>query len=93
MDNNLINQKFNKAVEFEKDKKYFEALKEYLEIISINNKHRETFVNLGSLFSRMNNLPKAMNCYLTKLYREITLILPFKNLRKELQMLRLQLSR
>ena len=56
--------KFNRAVQFEKDGDYDKALREY-----ISNYYRlihhsvSAYLNLGSLYSRMNKFPEAMKCY------------------------------
>lgn len=58
-----INQKFNRAVQFEKDGNYENAQKEYISIITADPAFRPAFVNLGSLYSRMNYFSESMRCF------------------------------
>jgi len=62
-----IASRFNKAVSLEKDRKYGQALKEYIGIINDCPTYRRAYINIGSLFSRMNRLNDAMKCYLAAL--------------------------
>ena len=55
--------KFNKAIQFEKTGDFSFALNEYISIIKIDPLFRPAYVNLGSLYSRMNKLPEAIKCY------------------------------
>jgi tetratricopeptide (TPR) repeat protein len=63
MDNNWITEAFNSAVQSEKNGSYDDALVSYKSIIKADPGCREAYINLGSLYSRMNNLPEAMNYY------------------------------
>ncbi len=56
-------KKFNTAIQFEKDGNYSRAMEEYLAILKIDPRCREAYINLGSLYSRMNRLKHAMACY------------------------------
>jgi tetratricopeptide (TPR) repeat protein len=58
-----INQKFNRAVQLEKEGNYENAQKEYISIITADPAFRPAFVNLGSLYSRMNYFAESMRCY------------------------------
>lgn len=60
----VIHRKFNSAIEFEKQGDYENALKEYNSIIFMDPTFRHAFyVNLGSLYSRMNLFSESMKCY------------------------------
>ncbi len=61
-DKNII-KKFNNAIRLERDGKYLKAMAEYIQIIQRDHSFRDAFVNLGSLYSRMNKLQEAMRCY------------------------------
>lgn len=56
-------QNFNRAVRLEKEGRLIPALKAYLLTIREDREHREAYLNLGSLYSRMNRLTEAMKCY------------------------------
>jgi len=58
-----IHDRFNKAVEMERTGAYPQALTEYFSIIKEDNTYRNAYINMGSLFSRMNHLSYAMECY------------------------------
>jgi tetratricopeptide (TPR) repeat protein len=55
--------RFNRAVQFEKHGHYENALLEYIELLKDDPRFRNAYVNLGSLYSRMNRLSMAMKCY------------------------------
>lgn len=55
--------RFNRAVELEKAGNYEKALAEYLQIITHDPSFRSAYLNLGSLYSRMNRLTDAMKCF------------------------------
>lgn len=57
------NKKFNNAVQYEKLGDYENAQKEYISIITIDPMFRPAYVNLGSLYSRMNHFVESMKCY------------------------------
>jgi tetratricopeptide (TPR) repeat protein len=59
---NII-EKFNNAVQLEKEGQYLLALDEYNSVVNENDRFREGYLNLGSLYSRMNRLDDAINCY------------------------------
>jgi tetratricopeptide (TPR) repeat protein len=55
--------RFKTAVRLEKEGDHEKAINEYLRIIHADPKFRNAYVNLGSLYSRMNRLKEAMRCY------------------------------
>lgn len=61
--NKLVIERFNQAIQFEKQGLYEKALLEYVSIITENVQFREAYVNLGSLFYRMNYFHEALQCY------------------------------
>ncbi len=61
-DKNVI-LKFNNAIRLEREGYYLKALTEYIQVIQMDHGYREAYVNLGSLYSRMNKLSEAMRCY------------------------------
>ena len=58
-----MSERFNYAIQLEKDGDYITALSEYISIIKIDRNFRDVYVNLGSLYSRMNRLDEAMKSY------------------------------
>ncbi|HNW27994.1 MAG TPA: tetratricopeptide repeat protein [Spirochaetota bacterium] len=58
-----INNKFNSAVQLEKDGHYEAAQKEYISIITADPSFRPAYVNLGSLYSRMNHFAESIRCF------------------------------
>ncbi|HSV96416.1 MAG TPA: tetratricopeptide repeat protein [Spirochaetota bacterium] len=56
-------ERFNNALQFEKEGNYIMAMHEYMAAIEIDASNREAYLNLGSLYSRMNRLSEAMDCY------------------------------
>jgi tetratricopeptide (TPR) repeat protein len=55
--------KFNAAIQFERNADFTSALSEYISILKIDPSFRRAYVNLGSLYSRMNKFTEAMKCY------------------------------
>lgn len=58
-----ISERFNYAIQLEKDGDYITALSEYISIIRLDRNFRDVYINLGSLYSRMNRLDEAMKAY------------------------------
>ncbi len=58
-----INKKFNRAVQLEKEGDYETAQKEYIAIIAADPAFRRAYVNLGSLYSRMNHFAESIRCF------------------------------
>lgn len=56
-------ERFNNALEFERNGEYVLAMKEYGHIISEKNDFREAYLNLGSLYARLEKYSEAMKCY------------------------------
>ena len=56
-----LHERFHRAVNYEKVGDHARALTEYVDIIREDKNFREAYINLGSLYSRMNKLEKAMN--------------------------------
>lgn len=63
MRNNTATARFNRALQLEKNGDYEKALREYHAIINDYPSFRNAYINLGSLYSRLNRLPEAMRCY------------------------------
>ncbi len=59
----LTTQKFNNAIQYEKKGDYGKAQKEYISVITLDPSFRPAYVNLGSLYSRMNFFTESMKCY------------------------------
>jgi len=55
--------RFKNAVRLEKNGDHEKAINEYLIVIHADPKFRSAYINLGSLYSRMNRLKEAMKCY------------------------------
>jgi len=55
--------RFAYAVELEKCGDYSSALREYKAIVSENSSYKEAYLNLGSLYSRMEHYDEAMENY------------------------------
>ncbi|MDM7988254.1 MAG: tetratricopeptide repeat protein [Smithella sp.] len=55
--------RFNRAIQLEKSGDHVHALSEYRALISEYPSFRNAYVNLGSLYSRMEHLPEAIKCY------------------------------
>lgn len=60
---NNISNRFNYAVQLEKDGDYITALSVYISIIKMDKTFRDVYINLGSLYSRMSRLDEAMKAY------------------------------
>jgi len=56
-------ERFNNALRLEKEGNYIMAMHEYMAAIESDASNREAYLNLGSLYSRMNRLGEAMECY------------------------------
>lgn len=56
-------ERFNNALRLEKEGNYVMAMHEYMAAIESDSSNREAYLNLGSLYSRMNRLGEAMECY------------------------------
>ncbi len=56
-------QRLEKALLLEKEGNYLMAMHEYMAVIESDASNREAYLNLGSLYSRMNRLGEAMECY------------------------------
>lgn len=56
-------ERFNFAIQLEKSGDYIAALSEYIDIIKMDKTFRDVYINLGSLYSRMNRLDEAMKSY------------------------------
>jgi tetratricopeptide (TPR) repeat protein len=67
MQHTTVSEKFNIAIRLEKGCDYEGALKEYKSILLINPNFRDAYVNIGSLYSRMNKLGEAMQYYMKAL--------------------------
>jgi len=63
MSNLTVTERFNIAVQLEKEGKLPNALNEYISIIRDDREFRDAFLNLGYLYSKMNRLSDAMKCY------------------------------
>ncbi len=63
MDKASLAARFNKAVQLETEGDFKMALGEYSAILADDPNHRESCINLGSLYSRMNRYDEAMECY------------------------------
>ena len=61
--NKLLTKKFNDAVNLERKGDYSSAMKAYVSILKRNKGFREGYLNLGSLYARMNRLSDALTCY------------------------------
>ena len=62
-DQTMIDERFARAVEYEKTGEYMLALQEYLTLTKEEAPLRQALVNLGSLYSRMGEPDNAMSCY------------------------------
>jgi tetratricopeptide (TPR) repeat protein len=58
-----VTELFNTAVAFEKRGNFEEALNYYLATLQKNPLFREAYINLGSIYSRINKLSSAIKCY------------------------------
>jgi tetratricopeptide (TPR) repeat protein len=55
--------KFNTAIQYEKNGDFTSALNEYMAVLKTEPTFRHAYINLGSLYSRMNKLQEAIKCY------------------------------
>ena len=62
-DQTMIDERFARAVEYEKTGEYMLALQEYLTLTKEEAPLRQALVNLGSLYSRMGEPENAMSSY------------------------------
>ena len=62
-DQTRLEERFARAVEYEKTGEYMLALQEYLTLTKEEAPLRQALVNLGSLYSRMGEPDNAMSCY------------------------------
>lgn len=60
---NTASSRFNRAIELEKKGDHEKALIEYHAVLNVDPSFRNAYINLGSLYSRMNRLSEAMKCY------------------------------
>ena len=58
-----ITEKYNKAVQFEKNGDALKALQEYASIIKIDKNFRDAYISMASIYSKMNKLNQAMKYY------------------------------
>lgn len=63
MPDNNLKKRFNRAMRYERIGDYNKARHEYLTILKADKKYREVYLNLGALYSRMNNFTNAMKCF------------------------------
>lgn len=56
-------ERFNNALEYERNGEFVLALKEYGSIIHEKNDFREAYLNLGSLYARLEKYTESMKCY------------------------------
>lgn len=56
-------QRFNEALQLEKQRDFDGAMKAYMELLRNDPDFRNAYINLGSLYSRLNKLHEAMQCY------------------------------
>ncbi len=59
----IVTDKFHTALKFEQEGKFREAMDIYISIVREDPDCREAYINLGSLFSRMNRFDDAMAFY------------------------------
>ncbi len=60
----ILTEKFYSAIKFEQEGNSRKAMEIYLSLVKEDPGYREAFINLGSIYSRMNNLKNAMVCYM-----------------------------
>jgi tetratricopeptide (TPR) repeat protein len=63
MDQVSNEERFSRAVEYEKTGDYMLALQEYVTLTQADQPLRPALINLGSLYSRMGQFDNAMTCY------------------------------
>lgn len=55
---------FYSAIKLEQEGKFRKAMEIYLSLVKEDPDYREAYINLGSIYSRMNRLDHAMACYM-----------------------------
>lgn len=63
MDDSASCKRYHNALRLEKEGNYVMALHEYIAAIESDSTNRDAYLNLGALYSRMNRLGEAMDCY------------------------------
>jgi tetratricopeptide (TPR) repeat protein len=63
MKGSSITDRFNRALEYERSGHIDMAMQEYSTILSDNMAHRDSLVNLGALYSRIEKPAEAMDCF------------------------------
>jgi tetratricopeptide (TPR) repeat protein len=63
MKDTAVHHTFNRAVQYEKDGDYNNAQKAYISVITADPAFRPAYINLGSLYSRMNYFAESMRCF------------------------------
>lgn len=58
-----VDEAFNNAVSLEKSGNLKEAVKLYLSILARDKKHKGSYINLGSIYSKTDRLPDAVRCF------------------------------
>lgn len=58
-----VHEQFKRAITFEEQGNYEEALRIYKAIINIDNTFRTAHINLGSLYYRMQQYEQALDCF------------------------------
>ena len=53
----------NLATIYEKQNKFYDAIKIFIEILKVYPNHKDVHFNLGVLFKKINDIPKAIDCY------------------------------
>lgn len=56
-------KKFNEALRLEKKCDFNGAMNAYMDLLRMDPDYRNAYINLGSLYSRLNRLQEAMQCY------------------------------
>jgi len=59
---NVLTKEFIKAVNFEKNGYYVDAMNSYVELLKRDENFREAYVNLGALYLRMGKYKLSMRC-------------------------------
>ncbi|MDX9907554.1 MAG: tetratricopeptide repeat protein [Bacteroidales bacterium] len=63
MDSRSSDTQFNEALRLEKQCDLDGAMNAYMELLRKDPDYRNAYINLGSLYSRLNKLQEAMQCY------------------------------
>ena len=53
----------NLATIYEKQNKFYDAIKIFIEILKVYPNHKDVHFNLGVLFKKINDIPKSIDCY------------------------------